>query len=679
MGTGTRYLSVLACMMMAASLAQAEITTVWNPAANPNYDPNTPYAFWTDVANWTGTVPAGGPNSNETGDSDFYKVVFNVANAKDCILDVKRTAGHLVMGDWGYGSVLRLVAGAELHAGCKTNLSSDNVWTGIGWGGDATLIIEEDAYMTTYDHLWVALPNNTNNPYYGTVIVDGGTLHVRQMFGLNWDNHANSFAQATVKSGLLRLNQFVNQSIRANSNLDIEKGRVVMSGDRTGAVNPMVADGRITAFKTAKFDKPGTVTVFRNYETDTTDLAAIHPVEPHPYFDETVVVGEIELQWNNWDPNHPGESVFVNVWFGTDPNAPQNLLVVSGEDVTNQPRSSVIVQVPAAGTYYWRVDTSNGAEAVHEGDLFSFEAVDYTAPVLTARSVVTTVDLLPATIPATVTGNTAPIAVVEFELMADDFEFPQGASAELMNITVDNQNPTATLTSNMPGLYKVKLVIFDGTTALERFVTVNVYDDACQAKKESPSGWAANYYDRNGDCVVNLVDFAMLVEEWLDDTSMQVQETRVQTSNASYLPKGVFDARIEGESVDPMAVSNAPVTDEDGIRIVNEAGATGGGQALGWTGTGAWAEYEINIPAAGVYDVYISSAGPDAFAVLGFGTEATPNLYGSVGPLPNYGGWGHYGVKKFEGVLSFDTAGMHTVRITWTNQANLDWFTLIQQ
>ena len=329
------------------------------------------------------------------------------------------------------------------------------------------------------------------------------------------------------------------------------------------------------------------------------------------------------------------------------------------------------------GIYYWQVDTTNGPGSFHEGDLFWFEVVNYKAPKLTgAQSVIPTLDLLPATISAAITTYGTPLTSVEYTLLSDDLNFPAGANAVLTEDVSDLQNPTATLTTDMAGTYKVKLVVEDGTTTIEKLIEVDVYADACQAKKDSPSGWVANYYDTNGDCFVNVNDFVPFALAWLDDTTMKAQET--EAKDVLFIPQSVFDARIEGESVDPNAVSDAPVTDDTGIRIVNEGGATGGGQALGWAGNGVWAEYEITVPETGIYDVYFSIASPQATNVLSFGDGETVDLYGTVS-VGTSGVWGTYVIGVDKGALALP-AGTYTVRITWTNaNANLDWFTLVKQ
>jgi hypothetical protein len=144
--------------------------------------------------------------------------------------------------------------------------------------------------------------------------------------------------------------------------------------------------------------------------------------------------------------------------------------------------------------------------------------------VLTFNNVITTQELLPAFLSASVANNTDPITGVIFTLLTDDTEFPPGAAATLTNTTINNQNPTATLTTNMPGTYKVRLEVSDGTITLDKIAKVVVYADSCEAQKNVPGGWVADYFDTNKDCIVNLVDFAEMAGEWLNETAMTSQE-----------------------------------------------------------------------------------------------------------------------------------------------------------
>ena len=220
-------------LLFVMSPAPGETSTVWNPP--PSSGSTT--ALWTDAANWSGSIPTGGPNGN-------YKVQFYNSNRRDCILNQTRAINHLVMGDGGSGvHVLRLASGGHLTAGIRPDGS--RVWTGIGWGSNATLIVEEGASLTTGDHLWVGHVNHC----VGTVILEGGTVNITQMFGLNFDNHANASGRVIVNGGVLNLsNWHAVQSIRSNSYLDVSGGTVYISGDRLAVLEPLIADGRIRAY-----------------------------------------------------------------------------------------------------------------------------------------------------------------------------------------------------------------------------------------------------------------------------------------------------------------------------------------------------------------------------------------------------------------------------------------------
>ncbi len=677
------FLLTLAAMVSPVVLA---VDAHWQVAPDPNRIPGTP-ELWSKAANWsTGVVPNG----------TDQVIWMATANTAPCLVESgSYQINQLKLGEGSDGS-------NNGHLIVKGIITTADNWSGVGaWGGNTgTLEVDGGRFNTTGGgHMWCGNQGN------GTLIMrNGGQINIGvgggAQLGLGWDG-TTGVGRAFIYDGLLTVNNWTTGSIHPStpSFIDIHTGTLSIAGYRFSpsfnnvtAVDLCAQDGRIRGFGDAKFtkklnvDNPGNNNendiinnVLLTWDGSRTIVTAVHPQQPVPYLNDTVIYGDIEFSWNNWDPNRPGDSVFVDVWFGTDPNklGANYTKKVVAMNVTGQSRSSAVISVPAPGTYYWQVDTTNGVGSFHEGDVFSFVAEAYKAPILTARSVITTMELLPAVIPAAITNNSQAITSVNYVLLSDDLEFPAGANAVLTNTTTNNQNPTASLATDMAGTYKVKLTVSDGITTLEKIIEVDVYADACQAKKDSPSGWAANYYDRDADCDVDLNDFAVLADAWLNDTSMQVQETRVQTVDAAYLPKSVFDARVEGESVDPDAVSEAPVTDETGVRIVNEGGATGGGKALGWTGTGTWAEFELTIE-AGTYDVYLSTAAPDNNCTLSFGDAATPNLYGSIGPIAG-SGWGNYNISVHPGVLVFDTTGTYTLRITWTNQANLDWFTLVKQ
>jgi hypothetical protein len=77
------------------------------------------------------------------------------------------------------------------------------------------------------------------------------------------------------------------------------------------------------------------------------------PFNPYPAYGTVVPGGEVTLTWTNLAPNSGG-NVWVDVWFGSDPNA----LVKVADAASDDPnRTSVTVTAGAAGNWYWRVDS----------------------------------------------------------------------------------------------------------------------------------------------------------------------------------------------------------------------------------------------------------------------------------------------------------------------------------
>lgn len=281
-----RHASLIAIALVnILSISRAETSIIWNPTSVNG----STTAQWIDAVNWTipggGSIPIGGPEGD-------YKVQYYYGSRRECILNQIRMINHLVMGDGGTGGgTLRLVSGGHLTVGIRPDDS--RVWTGIGWGSNATVIVEEGASLTTGDHLWVGHVNNCT----GILIIDGGTVNVAQMFGLNWDNHANASGRVYVKSGLLSLSNWHSiQSIRSNSFLDISGGTVQISGDRTSSIVTMIADGRIRAYG-------GEGKVFFDYSVTTpgkTTLTGMPAVEGDLNNDFGVDLVDLTLMADDW-------------------------------------------------------------------------------------------------------------------------------------------------------------------------------------------------------------------------------------------------------------------------------------------------------------------------------------------------------------------------------------------
>lgn len=266
-----------AILWWATSLLQAATTTAWNPAANPSGT-----GRWTEKANWTGAIPTGGPQGD-------YKCVFNVNGARECLIDAAITVSQVVQGDNGSGGIIRIVNGGNLIAGSVP--AGGTNWTGVGYNRNATMIVEAGGVLTCTDHLWVGLVS----PAVGTLIINGGTVHVNGMFGAGWDS--TGIGSVKVNAGLLNLNGWnYSQSIGTGSNVDIAEGTVQISGDKTGSILMMIADKRITAYE-------GKGKVVYDYNITTsgkTTLTALPPVIGDVNKDFGVDIGDLLMFADSW-------------------------------------------------------------------------------------------------------------------------------------------------------------------------------------------------------------------------------------------------------------------------------------------------------------------------------------------------------------------------------------------
>ena len=413
---------------------------------------------------------------------------------------------------------------------------------------------------------------------------------------------------------------------------------------------------------------------------DSTEVSSVSWYSPEQDA-EGVVIG---------DPNIISVDGY-DVYWSTDPNYATDLPV----SVQQQAQSYTPAEITFETTYFWRVDTyvtwdsneiTGNFTDVIEGREWQFTTLpDYLPPVLSLDNVLTTLDLTPAALAAEITENSTDIVSVTFELMTDDVEFPAGSDAVLTDTTSDNQMPTAELMTTTPGTYKVKLVITDEgnlpaqePTTLEVIAKVEVSDDPCQAAKDA-GGWSANEFDFDGNCLVDLLDFVEVAAQWLNSTEMDAQE--IYTGVADYVPQNAFDIRIEAEWIDPNdpnACSDGPISNNTGIRIENQANASGG-QALGYANDTAWVEYTIDVPVSAVgvaVDVYAAHALSGTGTVtLSFGTgeEGQADIYGTA-TLPGTSGWTNFISGMKIGEVTFTTAGPQIVRTSYGGGLNLDWF-----
>jgi hypothetical protein len=195
-------------------------TTVWDPAGN---DAST--GLWSDFMNWS--------DRHIPGDN---KVVFNVSNAQEAVLNVEIAIKQLVLGDGGATmQTLRIANGGTL--------TTTNGWSGVGWNTPATLIVETGGVFNFGSHAWLGWVGTA------TVEINGGTINVAGMYGTAFEGNPGGSANVHVNSGQLNLAQIhPEKSIPAGSVLDIKEGVVTIAGDQVAVVNAYIEAKRITAY-----------------------------------------------------------------------------------------------------------------------------------------------------------------------------------------------------------------------------------------------------------------------------------------------------------------------------------------------------------------------------------------------------------------------------------------------
>jgi len=328
------------------------------------------------------------------------------------------------------------------------------------------------------------------------------------MIGLGWEGGTG---YVNVNDGLLALSNIHGDgvsSITGASVLDIELGSVTLPRDFTSVIGDYVTAGKILAFGGI-----GTLDVV--FADGVTTVTAVHPLKPFPTNDSIVSPGDVELSWTLPDPCVPGQPVPVDVYFTddltlleqfTDPAAIQ---VVSKQNVT-----SVIMQTQPKTRYYWAVDTYVDSAAAFPvvGPIFSFFADNMPPEVDAGADVVTWLaddGLRTKNLDATVTDDEA--YTVQWTVISE----PNEGTAVIETATAEDTS----ITLSALGEYVLQLDAFDGEYTGSDTVTINVYNDGCQAAQSLPD-YEPLAGDLDEDCDVDLDDFAIFIENWLQDNSL---------------------------------------------------------------------------------------------------------------------------------------------------------------
>ena len=301
--------------------------------------------------------------------------------------------------------------------------------------------------------------------------------------------------------------------------MDIRAGTLIIDGDKLSLVQGYIDNGWITAYG-------GNGTLQMDYDATNegkTTLKAVHFLNPNPVDGGDVSPGEVELSWTLPDPCVPGQPVPVDVYFTddlqllewfTDPAAIQ---VVSKQNVT-----SVVVQTQPKTQYYWAVDAYIGdPNDPVLGPIFSFVADHLPPKVNSGADIVTWLQdgFRTGNLDATVTDDGA---IRPYTVQWTVVSEPIPGAAVIQTATAEDSSVTLAAL----GEYVLQLEAFDGEYTGSDTVTINVYNDRCEAAQSLPD-YVPLAGDLNGDCKVDDVDMALLQENWLKDNSLAEEWLKV--------------------------------------------------------------------------------------------------------------------------------------------------------
>ena len=345
----------------------------------------------------------------------------------------------------------------------------------------------------------------------GTLNITGGTITVGN---LRIGDRATGTGVVNLDGGTIIINNNLRMRIESGSvgTMDVKAGTLLIDGDSLSTVQGFIDNGWITAY-----DGNGTLQLDYNVTNEgQTTLTAVHNLKPNPADGGSIAPGEVELGWTLPDPLVPGEPVQVDVYFTddlqlleqfTDPAAIQ---IVSMQNVT-----SVAVQTQPKTQYYWAIDTYIGdPNDPIFGPIFSFVVDNLPPKVDAGTDVVTWLEggARDGSLDATVTDNDA--YTVQWTVVSEPDD-PNNPEA----VITDPSGEDTMITLSAVGEYVLQLEASDGEYTGSDTVTINVYNDGCEAAQSLPD-YVPLPGDINGDCIFDQLDLDILNEDWLKDISL---------------------------------------------------------------------------------------------------------------------------------------------------------------
>jgi len=352
---------------------------------------------------------------------------------------------------------------------------------------------------------------------YGIVNMTGGTITVG-MFCIA--DKATAIGQVHLDGGIFTTNDIrMRRDVGAVGSIDVTAGTLIINGDKLSLVQEYIDNGWIAAY-----DGQGTLNLDYDITNEgKTTLTATHLLNPNPVDGALISPGEVELSWTLLDPCVPGQLVLVDVYFTddlqlleefTDPAAIQ---LVSKQNVT-----SIVMQNQLKKQYYWVVDTyvGNPNDPVF-GPIFSFTVDNLPPNVDAGADVVTWLEegvIRTGNLNATVIDDGAINPYIPYVVQWTVVSEPNDPNSPDTVIAKPRAEDTS-ITLEAVGEYILQLDAFDGEYTSSDTVTINVYNDSCEAAQSLPD-YILLVGDLNGDCLVDDADFALMGENWLKDNSL---------------------------------------------------------------------------------------------------------------------------------------------------------------
>ena len=449
-----------------------------------------PDHLWSTATNWdTGTVPM--------YDSDNVKINMlpgpTVAN-EDAV------ANNVIIGVGGSTGTVT-VDGGTLAVRRGLRLSDDNNENSVG-----ILNMVSGTITTEKTDLTVG------RYYSGTLNMKGGTITVGRNFRIA--QNSTAIGHVNLDRGIIATNDFeMRYDAGAVGTMDIKAGTLIINGDQVSTVQEYIDNGWITAY--GGFGSKLQLDYDVTNEGKTT-LTAADIFNPNPTYGSSVSAGPIQLQWTLPEPNQPGGVVTCDVYFGTDGTVENNPKVVDRQAV-----ESVSVTLAPDTIYYWAIDLYDSSISTAEpsilSPMYTFNTNNQPPVVNAGADVVTWLADGPRTgnLDATVTDDGAIIPYTVQWIVVSEPNDPNSPDAVIADPTAEDTS----ITLAALGEYVLRLEAFDGEDTRSDTVTINVYNDGCEAAQSLPD-YVPLAGDLNGDCKVDDDDLALLQENWLKDNSL---------------------------------------------------------------------------------------------------------------------------------------------------------------